>query len=129
LANDYKESVGGHGPAKVWKAQSRMGLRRAGAFEAMRLFSRTAAGRQKLEGAVDAFPWVQTEAQQDCPLEEVCAGKPYSINRVASFADNLSGHAFPLLKRYTSIFVRKRMSVIINDGPQAITPVRHGSTL
>ena len=92
----------------------------------MRLFSRTAAGRKKLVGAVDAFPWVQTEAQQDYPLEEICAGKPYRINRVASFADNLSGHAFPSLKRYTPILVRKQMSAIINDGPEAIAPVRDG---
>jgi len=54
--------------------------------------------------AVDAFPGVQTEAQQDCPLEKVSAGKPYRIDRVASFANNLSGHAFPSLKEiYTHL--------------------------
>jgi hypothetical protein len=80
------------------KAQSKTGLRRAGAFEVMRLFSRAAAGRKKLVSAVDAFPWVQAEAQQDCPLEEVCAGKPYRIHRVALFANNLSGHTLPSSK-------------------------------
>jgi hypothetical protein len=65
----------------------------------MRLFPRTTAGRKKLVCAINALPWVQTETQQDCPLEEIFAGKPYRIDRVASFANNLSGHAFPSLKK------------------------------
>jgi hypothetical protein len=70
----------------------------------MRLFPRTAAGRKKLVRAVDALPWVQTEAQQDYPLEEVFARKPYRVNRVAPFANNLSGHAFPsLVKIYAHL--------------------------
>jgi hypothetical protein len=38
---------------------------------------------------VDTLPWMQTEAQQDLPLEEVSAGEPHRVRGVTPRADNL----------------------------------------
>jgi hypothetical protein len=59
-------------------------------------FSRAAAGREKLVGAINALPRMKTEPKQDGPLKEVFTGKPDGVNRVTSFANHLSRHAFPL---------------------------------
>jgi hypothetical protein len=62
---------------------------------------------------LSAFPRVQTEAQQDDSLEEVFARESYRVNGIASFADYLSGHAFPSVEIYTHLFVRRGVSAII----------------
>jgi hypothetical protein len=42
---------------------------------------------------------VQTKAQQDRPLKKICAGDPYRIGGLASFAENLNGHEVPFFER------------------------------
>jgi hypothetical protein len=53
-------------------------------------------------GAVNALPGMETKPKQDGSLKEVFTGKPDGVNRIASFADHLSRHAFPLEKNMPS---------------------------
>jgi hypothetical protein len=82
------------------------------------LSSRTTVGGEEQMRTVNALPGVQTEAQQDGPLEEVGARDPYGVNGFASFADDLSVHGFPP-KRCTQhrkkMHVRHNMTIFSNQ--------------
>ena len=60
-------------------------------------FSRTTVGGQEVARAVDTFPRMQAETEQNLPLEEVSSGKANGVRGVAPRADNLidgSGHGY-----------------------------------
>jgi hypothetical protein len=71
-------------------------------------------------GAVNALPGMETQPKQDGPLKEVFTGKPDGVNRIASFADHLSRHAFPL-EKISSLRMKR-------DVRYHMTPLAHQSS-